>query len=66
MKKLNYYIMVVSLSMIALFFLEGITTLGSAFKFEDYSIFGWIAQGVIIVFTISLAIHIAGIEYKED
>lgn len=37
--------------------IEGIITLGQAFEFEKYNAFGWVAQVVITVFTITLSIR---------
>jgi hypothetical protein len=46
-------------------FLEGIITMGMAFKFELYTIVGWIAQIMGIIFTVSLAIRITESEISE-
>lgn len=60
-----HYTMGISLGLLVLILLEGMMTLGSAFKFETYSVFGWIMQGILVVFTISLSILIiAGEESK--
>lgn len=65
MIKAVHYIMGISLGLLVLILLEGMMTLGSAFKFETYSVFGWIMQGILVVFTISLSILIiAGEESK--
>lgn len=66
MKKVNYYIMSISLGIICLVFIEGMMTLGSAFRFETYGTFAWICQAIVLVFTISLSIHLAGKELMED
>ena len=63
MKRINYYVMAISLGLICLFFLEGILTMGSAFQFESYSIVAWIGQSIMILFTVSLSIHLA---HKEE
>lgn len=55
--------MAVTLGLICLFFLEGMLTLGSAFQFESYGIVGWIGQSIMILFTVSLSIHLA---HKEE
>ena len=60
-----HYTMGISLGLLVLILLEGLLTLGSAFKFETSSVFGWIMQGILVVFTISLSILIiAGEESK--
>jgi hypothetical protein len=64
MKQVVYYTMSISLGLLVLIFLEGMMTLGSAFKFETYSAFGWIIQGVLLVFTVALSAHIASEEHK--
>jgi hypothetical protein len=63
MKKIVYYTMSISLGLLVLIFLEGMMTLGSAFKFEEYSVFGWIMQAILVVFAMSLSAMIAE---KED
>jgi hypothetical protein len=65
MKRINFYIMSISLGMICLVFIEGMMTLGSAFNFESYGVFAWVCQAIAILFTISLSIHIAGKELEE-
>lgn len=64
MKQVVYYTMSISLGLLVLMFLEGMMTLGSAFNFEGYSVFGWIAQSIIVVFTVALSAHIATNEQK--
>lgn len=64
MKNIVYYTMCISIGLLVLIFLEGMMTLGSAFKFEEYSAFGWIVQGILVVFTVTLSIHIADDERK--
>lgn len=65
MKRINYYTMAVTLGLICLFFIEGMLTLGSAFQFEHYTVAGWIGQGVMTLFTVSLSINIAYNNEKE-
>jgi hypothetical protein len=62
MKRMIYYTMSISLGLLVLMLFEGMMTLGSAFDFTHYSTFGWIAQTVVLVFTIALSAHIAGLE----
>lgn len=64
MKDIVYYTLCISIGLLVLIFLEGMMTLGSAFKFEEYSAFGWIVQGILVVFTVTLSIHIADDERK--
>jgi hypothetical protein len=64
MKKIVYYTMSISLGLLVLIFIEGMMTLGSAFNFESYSVFGWIVQAILVVFTISLSAMIAEAEDK--
>jgi len=64
MKKIVYYTMSISLGLLVLIFIEGMMTLGSAFNFERYSVFGWIVQAILVVFTISLSAMIADAEDK--
>ena len=65
MKLINYYIMSVCLGLLTLIFVEGVLTMGTAFNFESYGIFAWIAQTIGIVFTITLSLHVA-INVQED
>jgi NAD/NADP transhydrogenase alpha subunit len=58
MKNIINYVCSVSASLLILIFLEGLLTGGIAFKFELYTIVGWVAQIVITIFSISLAIII--------
>lgn len=39
--------------------LEGLLTMGDAFKFENYNIFGWIVQAVIVAFALLTALRVA-------
>ena len=58
MKNIVQYVLSVSLSLVILIAIEGLFTMGQAFKFEQYNIVAWMFQALIIIFTISLAIHI--------
>lgn len=62
MKRIVYYTMSICLGLLILSFIEAVVTYGSAFDFEHYSTFGWIIQGVGVLFTITLSAHIAGKE----
>ena len=39
--------------------LEGLLTMGDAFKFENYNTFGWIVQAVIVAFALLTALRAA-------
>lgn len=49
-------IIAMSLGLVILIFFEGILTFGSAFNFENYTMFGWIFQGILVVLTLSISI----------
>ena len=40
---------------LCMLFLEAMLTLGAAFRFEDYTMFGWILQGIILLLAISFS-----------
>ena len=39
--------------------IEGAMTMGTAFQFEYYNAFGWILQGLIVLFAITAALRVA-------
>lgn len=45
-------------------FLEGMLTLGTAFNFEIYNTFAWIAQGVVVTIAVTTSLRIAKGEIK--
>lgn len=49
----------VTSGILLLMILEGMMTLGNAFNFNNYTWFGWFAQGVLVAFTVLTAIRIA-------
>ena len=53
-KKIQY----VALAILIVIFLEEMTTLGGAFHFEEYNIFGWIIQLIILIATVTTALRI--------
>lgn len=53
-KRLQY----VAVAMIALMFFEGMLTLGSAFKFENYNTFAWIAQAILVTACATTALRL--------
>lgn len=65
MKNFINYVCSVSASLLLLIFLEGLLTGGMAFKFELYGIVAWIAQVVITIFFISMAILITQSDLEE-
>ena len=65
MKNFINYVCSVSGSLLLLIFLEGLLTGGMAFKFELYGIVAWIAQVVITIFFISMAILITQSDLEE-
>lgn len=66
MKNIVQYVLSVSLSLAILIAIEGLFTMGQAFKFEQYNIVAWMFQALIIIFTISLAIHIVQNDIKSS
>jgi hypothetical protein len=65
MKKVIQYAFSLSLGLLILIGFEGIGSLGDAFKFEEYSIIGWITQSLAIIFTISASILLSNESNKE-
>lgn len=53
----EFHYVVVSLLLTMIF--EGLMTMGWAFKFNDYSVMGWIAQVIIVVFAVTTALRVA-------
>lgn len=45
--------------LLILMILEGMMTLGNAFDFDNYTGFGWFAQGIIVAFTVLTAVRVA-------
>jgi hypothetical protein len=58
MKKLNDYLLGVTLGLLILVGIEGVITFGTAFQFEKYNLFTWIIQILLVIFTISLSIKV--------
>lgn len=56
MKKIVTYIMNICLALIILTFLEGLCTLGQAFRFEQYNWVGYVFQGLVLTATLCAAI----------
>jgi hypothetical protein len=42
-------------ALLLLILTEGIMTLGYAFKFEEYNIFAWVIQSIVLIFTFASA-----------
>lgn len=55
LKQLQY----ITVAIIAVVFFEGMLTLGTAFRFEQYNWFAWFVQSVIFAFAITTALRIA-------
>jgi hypothetical protein len=49
-------VIAMSLGLVVLIVFEGMLTFGSAFNFENYTMFGWIFQGILVVLTLSISI----------
>jgi len=56
--KTTKYVMSISLGLITLTFLEALFTFGNAFILDNYNLFGWVIQSMIITFTVSASIII--------
>lgn len=55
LRKIQY----ITIAIIATVFLEGMLTLGSAFRFENYNWFAWFMQSVVFAFAIVTALRVA-------
>jgi len=55
----------VSLGLLALIFVEGMMTLGTAFNFDNYNWFCWFVQALLVIMTISLSLKISS-EMDEE
>ena len=64
MKKINHYLLFITLGLIILIAIEGLVTLGSAFHFAEYNAFSWIAQTLFVLFTISVSIKMGDAELE--
>ena len=64
--KLVSFIMYVSLGLVVLLFLEGLTTLGSAFEFENYSVLGYKIQALIVTITVCISVTIWYDEQRQE
>lgn len=45
-------------------FLEGMLTLGTAFRFEEYNAFAWIAQIIVVTIAVTTSLRVANGEIK--
>lgn len=59
MKKLNHYVLAISVGLLVLILIEGVITFGTAFDFSNYNIFAWIVQILFVIFTVSISIKMA-------
>ena len=55
LKQLQY----ITVAIIAVVFFEGMLTLGTAFRFDQYNWFAWFVQVVIFAFAIITALRVA-------
>lgn len=53
----EFHYVVVSLLITMIF--EALMTMGMAFKFNNYSAMGWIAQVIIVAFAVTTALRVA-------
>ena len=61
LRKVQY----IAIAIMATVLLEGMMTLGTAFRFENYNWFAWFMQSVIFAFAIVTALRVAEEESKE-
>lgn len=64
--KLVNFIMNVSIGLVVLFILEGMITLGSAFNFENYSVVGYVFQGLLVTITVCISVQIWYDEQRKE
>jgi hypothetical protein len=61
LRKVQY----IAIAIMATVLLEGMMTLGTAFRFDNYNWFAWFMQSVIFAFAIVTALRVADEESKE-
>lgn len=61
LRKVQY----ITIAIMATVLLEGMMTLGTAFRFENYNWFAWFMQSVIFAFAIVTALRVADEVSKE-
>lgn len=61
LRKVQY----IAIAIMATVLLEGMMTLGTAFRFENYNWFAWFMQSVVFAFAIVTALRVAEEESKE-
>lgn len=61
LRKVQY----ITIAIMATVLLEGMMTLGTAFRFDNYNWFAWFMQSVIFAFAIVTALRVADEESKE-
>ena len=49
----------VTVALLVLMFLEGVLTMGGAFRFAEYDVFGWVAQTIAVAFAVTTALRVA-------
>lgn len=57
-KKMIRKIQFISGALLLVLFFEAVLTLGSVFNFAYYTVFGWIAQAIVLTFAITTAIRV--------
>jgi cytochrome c biogenesis protein CcdA len=53
-------------TLLLVIFLEAILTTGSAFNFEYYSVFSWIAQIIVVAFAVTTAIRVRYKDWEKE
>ncbi len=55
-RKLFRQVCAIAWSLVIVIFIEGLFTMGSALKFDTYTTFGWVFQGLVVTGTIATAL----------
>jgi hypothetical protein len=64
--KLVNFILNVSILLVVLCILEGLITFGAAFNFENYSVFGYVFQGLLVSITVCVSVQIWYDEQRKE
>lgn len=65
MKKINDYLLGISLGILLLILMETLITFGAAFQFEKYNVFGWFVQVLLLVFAVTISIKVTNDNYEN-
>ncbi len=65
MKQLFSYLFSIAIGLLVLIILEGMSTLGWAFHFEDYNWMGYTIQGLLVYITIYCSIKLTDVDLKN-